>query len=259
PSEAQPTPSPIHTSEVPFVPQTDPSPTHTSESSGGNLGGHSSSDKSLSGNEGEMTLQSVYDLCLSSCAHSIDAQCLLEAKISKKEILKETMGAQRVYVLSTDKEKVSTDKEKVSTDKDKVSTDRPIVSTDGSKVSTDRQIEGNDEQKVSTDEQIKGTDEQRKDTNDHSEEGVGTQVTQTPTSTIFGDDETIAKVLLNMSQAKAVSREKEKGVELKDIEEIDRPRQPLLKIDPKDKGKKKIEEEDETDSESDGIPEAEKK
>ncbi|GJR31740.1 putative reverse transcriptase domain-containing protein [Tanacetum coccineum] len=42
--------------------------------------------------------------------------------------------------------------------------------------------------------------------------------------TIFGDDETIAKVLLNMSQAKAVSREKEKGVELKDIEEANRPR-----------------------------------
>ncbi|GJY30486.1 hypothetical protein Tco_0413981, partial [Tanacetum coccineum] len=34
---------------------------------------------------------------------------------------------------------------------------------------------------------------------------------------------------------------------------------PLLKIDPKDKGKKKIEEEDESKSESDGIPEAEKK
>ncbi|GJS55759.1 putative ribonuclease H-like domain-containing protein [Tanacetum coccineum] len=30
-TEAQPTPSPIHTSEVPLVPQTDPSPTHTSE------------------------------------------------------------------------------------------------------------------------------------------------------------------------------------------------------------------------------------
>ncbi|GKC73364.1 putative ribonuclease H-like domain-containing protein [Tanacetum coccineum] len=41
-------------------------------SSGGNLGGHSSSDKSLSGNEGEMTLQSVYDLCLSLCAHVSD-------------------------------------------------------------------------------------------------------------------------------------------------------------------------------------------
>ncbi|GJX57526.1 hypothetical protein Tco_0287423, partial [Tanacetum coccineum] len=86
---------------------------------------------------------------------------------------------------------------------------------------------------------------------------------------IFGDDETIATLLLNMSQAKAASKEKEKGVELKDVEEIDRPRptstrslltlKPLPKIDPKDKGKKKIEEEDESESESDGIPQAEKK
>ncbi|GKD55000.1 hypothetical protein Tco_1288387, partial [Tanacetum coccineum] len=190
-----------------------------------------------------------------------------------------------------------TDKEGVSTDMEKVSTDRLIVSTDGSKVSTDRQIESTDgqnegteeknegteehiegtiEKNESTEEHIKGTEEQvestdgqRKGTKDHSEEGNATQATQTPTSTIFGDDETIAKVLLNMSQAKAVSREKEKGVELKDIEEADRPKptstrslltlKPLPKIDPKDKGKKKIEEEDESESESDGIPEAEKK
>ncbi|GKG34762.1 hypothetical protein Tco_0437458, partial [Tanacetum coccineum] len=103
---------------------------------------------------------------------------------------------------------LSTDKEAVSTDKEKLSTDRPIVSTDGSKVSTDRQNE-------STDEQNEGTDEQ---------EGSATQATQTPASTTFGDDEIIAKVLLNMSQAKAVSSKKEKGVELKDIEEADRPR-----------------------------------
>ncbi|GJY22210.1 ribonuclease H-like domain-containing protein [Tanacetum coccineum] len=147
-------------------------------------------------------------------------------------------------ILSTE-DVLSTDKEKVSTDKEKVSTDRPIVSTDGSKVSTDRQIEG-------TDEQIESTDEQRKGTEDHTEEGSATQASK-PTSTIFGDDETIAKVLLNMSQAKAVSREKEKGVELKDIEETNRPKptstrslltlKPLLKIDPKDR-RKKIEEED---------------
>ncbi|GJU95563.1 hypothetical protein Tco_1320319 [Tanacetum coccineum] len=171
-------------------------------------------------------------------------------------------------VLSTE-DVLSTDKDKVSTDEEKVSTDRPIVSTDGSKVSTDRHIEGTDEQVEGTEEQTENTDGQRKGTEDQLEEGSATQATQTPTSTIFGDDETIAKVLLNMSQAKAVSREKEKGVELKDIEEADRPRptstrslltlKPLPKIDPKDKGKKKIEEEDESESESDGIPEAEKK
>ncbi|GJV90338.1 hypothetical protein Tco_1538151 [Tanacetum coccineum] len=144
-------------------------------------------------------------------------------------------------VLSTE-DVLSTDKEKVSTDKEKVSTDRPIVSTDGSKVSTDRQIEG-------TDEQIESTDKQRKGAEDHTKEESATQATQTPTSTIFGDDETIAK--------------------LKDIEETDRPRptstrsllilMTLPKINPKDKGKKKIEEDDESKSESNGIPEAEKK
>ncbi|GKE32041.1 hypothetical protein Tco_1451363 [Tanacetum coccineum] len=204
-------------------------------------------------------------------------------------------------VVSTDKEKVSTDRPIVSTDKEKVSTDRPIVSTDLSKISTDMQIEGTDEQNEGNEEHIKGTEEkiegtdeqnegteehiegtkeqfestdmQRKGTEDHTEEEIAAQTTltptQTPTSIMFGDDETIAKVLLNMSQAKAVSREKEKGVELKDIEEADKPRptstrslltlKPLPKIDPKDKGKKKIEEEDESESESDGIPQAEKK
>ncbi|GKE02170.1 hypothetical protein Tco_1390153, partial [Tanacetum coccineum] len=76
PSEAQPTPSPPHSSEAPLKPQTDPSPRPSpsttipdsiTESSGGNLGGHSSNDKSFSGNEGDMTLQSVYDLCISLC------------------------------------------------------------------------------------------------------------------------------------------------------------------------------------------------
>ncbi|GKD06144.1 hypothetical protein Tco_1181118 [Tanacetum coccineum] len=341
PSEAQPTPSPAHTSEVPIEPQTDPSPRPSPstiipdsipKSSGGNLGGLSSGDKSLSGNEGEMTLQSVYDLCLSLCAQVSDQakeiqhlkaqikklkkqakpvikhhrawmqsvslkQRLARQRSSKKQWVHkesiskqgrkfakgepsvqrdplfdeipedtpdhiETENAQDVgktrdilgeekendeIILSTE-DVLSTDKEKVSTDKEKVSTDSPIVSTDGSKVNTDKQIEG-------TDEQIESTDEQRKGTDDLTEEGSVTQTTQPPpSSTIFGDDETIAKVLLNMSQAKAVSREKEKGVELKDIEKTDRPRptctrslltlKPLLKIDPNDKGKKKIEEED---------------
>ncbi|GKF18184.1 hypothetical protein Tco_0063102, partial [Tanacetum coccineum] len=152
--------------------------------------------------------------------------------------------------------------ENVLSTEDVLSTAQQIVSTDGSKVSTVRQ-------KYSTDEQNKGTDEQSKGTDDHNEEGSATQTTQPPTSTIFRDDETIAQVLLNMSQAKAVSREKEKGVEFKDIKETNRPRptstrslltlKPLPKIDPKDKGKKKIEEGDKSKSESDGIPEAEKK
>ncbi|GKB74037.1 hypothetical protein Tco_0935449 [Tanacetum coccineum] len=391
PSEAQPTPSPAPTSEVPNEPQTDSSPAQTSEvpieqqtdlsprpsptpiipdsipeTSGENLGGHSSSDKSLSGNEGDMTLQSVYDLCLSLCAQVSDQAKeiqLLKAQITKlkkqakpvikhhrawlksvslkqrfpskrfskkhrvhkesvskqgRKVAKGESSVQRDPLFDTipedsvdhmetenaqdegrtremvDEDKeideirlstedvLSTDKEVVSTDKEKVSTDRPIVSTDGSKISTDRQIEGTDEQIEGTEEHIEGTEEhiegteeqvestdgQRKGTEDHTEERSATLLLK-PTSTIFRDDETIAKVLLNMSQAKAVSKEKEKGRGLKDIEEAESLRLPLQdtsnikrlfqKLIPKDKEKKKIEEEDESESKYDGIPAAEKK
>ncbi|GJX93563.1 retrovirus-related pol polyprotein from transposon TNT 1-94 [Tanacetum coccineum] len=156
------------------------------------------------------------------------------------------------------REMVDEDKE---IDEVRLSTDKEGVSTDFEKVSTDRQC---------TEEHNEGTEEQRKGTEDQTKEEIASQTsTQTPTSMIFGDDETIATLLLNMSQAKAASKEKEKGVELKDVEEIDRPRptsqrslltlKPLPKIDPKDKGKKKIEEEDESESEDDDIPQAVKK
>ncbi|GJT00930.1 hypothetical protein Tco_0822099 [Tanacetum coccineum] len=400
PSEELPTPSPAPTSEVPYEPHTDSSPAQTSEvpiehqpnpsprpsptntipasipeTSGDNLGGHSSSDKSLSGNEGDMTIQGVYDLCLSLCKQVSDQAKeiqALKAQITKlkkqaKPVIKhhkaylksvslkqrfprnsfskkhrvhkeyvskqgrkfakgessvqrdplfdempedkidhmETENAQsegrtremgnedkdideRMLstedVLSTDKEGVSTDFEKVSTDGSKVSTDRQIEGTEDQVEGTEEHnegtedknegtkeiFEGTEEQREGTEEKVKSTDGQVKGTEDQTEEEIATQTsTLTPTSMIFGDDETIAKVLLNMSKAKAVSKEKEKGVELKDVEETDRPRptstrslltlKPLPKIDPKDKGKKKIEEEDESESESDGISQAEKK
>ncbi|GJU47511.1 putative ribonuclease H-like domain-containing protein, partial [Tanacetum coccineum] len=188
-------------------------------------------------------------------------------------------------VFSTEDE-VSTVKEGVSTDFEKVSTDRPKVSTDESKVSTDEQVEGSEESNESTEEIFEGTEEQREGTEDKvstDEQMEGTEdqtkeeiaskasqtSTQTHTSMTFGDDETIATLLINMSKAKAASKEKEKGVELKDVEDSDRPRptsqrslltlKPLPKIDPKDKGKKKIEEEDESESEDDDIPQAMKK
>ncbi|GKB82158.1 hypothetical protein Tco_0949053 [Tanacetum coccineum] len=88
---------------------------------------------------------------------------------------------------------------------------------------------------------------------------------ETATPIVFGDDETIAEFLVSMSQNKA----KQKGVEIKDAEDSDRPRptstrslltlKPLPKIDPKDKGKKVLEEEAESDAESEGVNEAERK
>ncbi|GKA57701.1 hypothetical protein Tco_0756889 [Tanacetum coccineum] len=107
---------------------------------------------------------------------------------------------------------------------------------------------------------------------DKRNEGIDKQhraptTTSTPTPTIFGDDETIAQVLITMSQNK--QKEKEKGVEIRKVEDTERPRpnstrsmltlKPLPKIDPKDKGKKMIDEEGESDTELDDITEAEKK
>ncbi|GKF36575.1 hypothetical protein Tco_0113333 [Tanacetum coccineum] len=95
PSESQPTTSPPHPSEVHVEPQSDlsprPSPTshiHVSipEGFGGNHGGQSSSDKSLSGNEGDMRLQSVYDLCISLCTQVTDQA--KEIKYLKAQIKK---------------------------------------------------------------------------------------------------------------------------------------------------------------------------
>ncbi|GJT98429.1 hypothetical protein Tco_1093947 [Tanacetum coccineum] len=70
-----------------------------------------------------------------------------------------------------------------------------------------------------------------------------------------------------MSQNK--QKEKEKGVEIRNVEDTERPRptstrsiltlKPLPKIDPKDKGKKMIGEEGESDTESDDITKAKKK
>ncbi|GJU08880.1 hypothetical protein Tco_1125310 [Tanacetum coccineum] len=325
PSEPQPTPSPPHPSEANVEPQSDPSPRpsptpHIPDSipevSGGNHGGQSSSDKSLSGNEGDMTLQSVYDLCISLCTHVIDqAKEIkhLKAHIKKlKQQAKPVITHHRAWIKTVylkqrlagkkslklnwmQKESVSKhegsckveprhkdplfdeldddeidnmdtkDTQDVGRTRDGMNAEKEgtedaistedVVSTDKEKVSTDRS-------KVSTNRSKDSTDKEK-------EARSATPTTPTTTPTLFGDDETITQVLLNISQAKAVSREKEKGVELKDVEETERPRptltrslftlKPLPKIDPKDKGKKKIEEEDEFDTESDDILEAKKK
>ncbi|GJU95683.1 putative ribonuclease H-like domain-containing protein [Tanacetum coccineum] len=239
-----------------FEQQTDPSPRPSPtttipdsipETSGGNLGGHSSSDKSLSGNEGELTLQSVYDLIFLmkfAKGESSVQRVLCLMKILRYSIdYMETENAQNE---GRTREMVDEDKE---IDENILSTE-DVLSTDKEGVSTEENCE--------VLRHIEGTERTLKVLRAH-DGNLRSNVESTDGIERF----------LNMSQAKAVSREKEKGVELKDVEETDRPRptstrslltlKPLPKIDPKDKGKKKIEEEDESESESDGIPEAEKK
>ncbi|GKF15145.1 hypothetical protein Tco_0056607, partial [Tanacetum coccineum] len=79
--------------------------------------------------------------------------------------------------------------------------DEVILSTEDV-VSTDKEGVSTEEQREGTEEKVESTAGQIKDTEDQTKEEIATQASQTPTSMIFGDDETIATLLLNMSQAK---------------------------------------------------------
>ncbi|GKF17997.1 hypothetical protein Tco_0062915, partial [Tanacetum coccineum] len=108
-------------SEVPFEQQPDPSPSpfprllpkssptpivldSIPEPTGENLGDHSSNDTSLSGNEDDMTLQNVYDLCISLCQQVSDQAKeikLLKAKITKlKKQAKPIIKHHKAYLKS---------------------------------------------------------------------------------------------------------------------------------------------------------------
>ncbi|GKB55393.1 hypothetical protein Tco_0906146 [Tanacetum coccineum] len=84
----QPTEDEGEASERPSESQPIPSPSHP-KGSGGNHGGQSSSDKSLSRNEDGLTLQSVYDLCVSLCKQVIiQAKEIKDLKAQLKKLRK---------------------------------------------------------------------------------------------------------------------------------------------------------------------------
>ncbi|GJT58276.1 ribonuclease H-like domain-containing protein [Tanacetum coccineum] len=97
PFDSQPIPSPPHPSEDQPETQTAPSlrpypsiAVLDPEGSGGNHGGQSSNDASLSGNEDGLTLQSVYDLCVSLCKHvTAQAKEIKDLKAQVKKLKKE--------------------------------------------------------------------------------------------------------------------------------------------------------------------------
>ncbi|GKB01758.1 putative ribonuclease H-like domain-containing protein, partial [Tanacetum coccineum] len=303
PSEPQPTPSPTHPSEVQVEPQSNPSPrpsptTHIPDSIPSDsdqakeikhlkaqikklkkqakpvITHHRAWMKSVSLKQilaGKKSLKNQW-MQKESVSNQGRKSAKAEPSVHKNQAFDELADDTLDYMESEDAQDVGRTRNVVSEEKesadngvsteDAVSTDKEKVSTDRSKFSTDRSRDSTDKEKDSTKRPDEGTDAQTKGRS-------ATPTTPTPTPTTFRDDETITQVLLNISQAKAVSREKEKGVELKDVEETERPGptstrslltlKPLPKIDPKDKGKNKIEDEDESDTKSEGIPEAEKK
>ncbi|GKF20612.1 hypothetical protein Tco_0069250, partial [Tanacetum coccineum] len=149
------------------------------------------------------------------------------SKQGRKPAKAEPTGRTSSVVLE---EKEGTDKE-VSTEA-LVSIVKPNEGADKRNEGTDKQDGGTDGTKVSTDRQGEGTADQNK-----------------------------GKILITMSQNK--KKEKEKGVEIRNVEDTERPRPTLTrsvltlkslpKIDPKDKGKKMIDEEGEFDTESNDI------
>ncbi|GJT15553.1 hypothetical protein Tco_0874259 [Tanacetum coccineum] len=158
---------------------------------------------------------------------------------------------------------------KESADKE-VSTEAPVSIVKPNE-GTDKRNEGTEKQDGGTDNTKNSTDRQGKGTADQNEGKMQLKQLQQQLQCLlqqyFGDDETIAQVLIIINQNK--QKEKEKGVEIRNVEDTERPRptstrsmltlKPLPKIDPKDKGKKMIDEESKSDTESDDITEAEKK
>ncbi|GJS22824.1 hypothetical protein Tco_0451456 [Tanacetum coccineum] len=245
------------------VPSPRPSPSIVvpdPEGSGGNHGGQSSNDASLSGNEdgqeAKERSQTTY--------HT--SQSLDEDKIGKEDFSEEnglllillilldvlldymeTVDAQDERRISSvvleDKENadkevsteapVSTVKPNEGTNKKNVSTVKPNEGTDKKNEGTDKQDGGTNSTKVSTDRQGEGTIDQNEG---KSATQTAPTTTSTPTLTIF-------------------DTERPKPTSTRSILTL----RPLPKIDPKGKGKKRIKEEDESDTESEGITEAEKK
>ncbi|GJU90674.1 hypothetical protein Tco_1303097 [Tanacetum coccineum] len=232
-------------------PQPTPSPPHPKGSSG-NHRGQSSSDRSISRNEDGLTLQSVYDLCV-----SLFKQCIHEANIGRKEIIEEKV-VQKEFVSKQGRKPVKSkptmhkypafddlDDVDVNDVMDYMETNDYIqkgVSTED-QVSTVKPDEGTDKSKVSTDKPEVSTAKPKEVevSTDKLDEGTAEPKDGTSYET------------------------KQKGVKIKDAEDSDRPRatstrsvltlKPLPKIDPKDKGKKVLEEE----AESAGVDEAERK
>ncbi|GKA00885.1 ribonuclease H-like domain-containing protein [Tanacetum coccineum] len=273
--------------------------------SGGNHGGQSSSDRSLLGNEGGMTLQSVYDLCISLCTQVTDqAKEIkhLKAQIKKlKKKAKPVITHHKAWMKSVSmKQRLAgkkslkkqwMQKESVSKQGRKPAKAEPTVHKDPAFDELDDDtmdyMETEDAQDVGRTSYVVHEEKESAEKGVSTEDPLSTaqpkvstdkpkdstnKLDEAPTTTtpiIFGDDETIAQVLIIMSQNKEKLKEKEKRVELKDVEETGRPRptstrslltlKPLPKIDLKDKGKKIIEEEDESDTDLEDITEAEKK
>ncbi|GJX64483.1 hypothetical protein Tco_0298826 [Tanacetum coccineum] len=249
-----------------------PIPDSNPEGSGGNHRGQSSSDRSLLGNEDGLTLQSIKQLKKKAIPVINHHKAWFRAARLKKQKKKKDIEKSKKrrsdgldtdleaklneamdYTLSQDEgktdSKVEEPKTSSKTEELHLSGDTLVVEDKGSaekggstkstdlQQSTVKPDESTVKPDEGTDKQDEGTDrhataENKDQDSSKSATSTAPTTTSTPTLTVFGDDETITQVLVIMSQNK---------------------------INPKAKGKGMIKEEDESDTESEDITEAEKK
>ncbi|GJS50051.1 putative ribonuclease H-like domain-containing protein [Tanacetum coccineum] len=291
-SEPQPPPSPLYPSADQHETQLNPSPRplptipipdFIPEGSGRNHGGQSSSDRSLSGNEDGLTLQSIYDLCVSLYKQVTDQA--KEIKHLKAQIKKLNQKAKPVIThhkawmksgrkpakseptvhkdpafddlddvdvndamdyMETDaymQKGVSTE-DQVSTVKPDEGTDKP----DEDQVSTVKPDEGTDKPKVSTDKHEVSTAKPKKVEVSTDKLDEGTAEPKDGTSDESTAPTTIFRddeTIAEFLVSMSQTKAKQKGVEIKDAEDSDRTQS--------------NEEEAESDAESEGVDEAERK
>ncbi|GJU80355.1 hypothetical protein Tco_1282720 [Tanacetum coccineum] len=223
----QPTEDEGEVSERPSESQPIPSPTHPS--SGGNHGAQAAEIKDLKARIKQLKKKT---------RPVINHTSWFRADWLKKQQKKKDMekSKKRRSVSKQGRKAVKSSKGAPSvhthTDWDAMDTDLGMLRIDLQQ-SIVKPDEGTDKQDAST---VKSDEDQ---VHGECDTPKSQTMTSTPTPTVFGDDETIAQVLVTMSQNKL--KQKEKG------------------IDPKAKGKGMIEEDDESDTESEDINEAEKK
>ncbi|GJS63403.1 putative ribonuclease H-like domain-containing protein [Tanacetum coccineum] len=212
--------------------------------SGGNHEGQSSSDRSQSGTEDDLTLQSIKQL---------------------KKKARPVINHYKAWIKSISMKKRLARKKKmdyVSKQGRKTFKSIPTVHKDPAFDDLDDVMDYIETEDAHDEGTVKDSEETRVST---AEPKYGNSDESAAPTTVFRDDETIAEFLVTISQNKT----KQKGVEIKKIKDTNRLRtttersiltlKPLPKIDPKDKGKKVLKEKAKSDVESEGANEAERK
>ncbi|GKD78933.1 hypothetical protein Tco_1341554 [Tanacetum coccineum] len=228
--ESQLDPSPRPSSSIP-IPDSNP------EGSGGNHGGQAAEIKDLKAQMKQLKKKAKPGRKVvksSKGAPSVQTHTDWDGLDTDLEA---TLNEAIDYTLAQNEGKTDSKKTKGSAEKG------GSIKSNDLQQSTVKPNEGTDKQDKGTDSFVEGTAEIKDQVLGESDTPTAPTITSTPTLTDFGDDETITQVLVIMSQNKVKQKEKEKGVELKNVEDIKRPRPTSTRSEVEEEKKRLTEEE----------------